>query len=222
PCITFLRQILQSKECQKQDWAWHKMRGCKDFQYCNDYAGWMEQYKTVFTWAATEALQIHTTDDILHKIVRILVTYADRIPPAVGPIPSPFYILNSHVVSLDHNAITTRLATPEERAESQAIRENGGAGRAILAFYFIDDPFDTKSWSYLRPLKIDLTDPLVPGYRHFDGWKSVLAGVVNGTISALDFDQNFGYQSSNANVEEVHEEVHADGKAEERTAFLSD
>ncbi|KAJ3774571.1 hypothetical protein FB446DRAFT_468456 [Lentinula raphanica] len=27
-----------SKECQKADWAGHKMRGCKDFQYSNDSA----------------------------------------------------------------------------------------------------------------------------------------------------------------------------------------
>ncbi|KAJ3827555.1 hypothetical protein F5878DRAFT_707275 [Lentinula raphanica] len=209
-----------SKECQKADWAGHKLRGCRDFQYCNDYTGWMEQYKTVFTWAATEALQIHTTDNILHKVLRIIVTYADQIPAPLGPIPSPFYILSSKVIPLDGDQITAMLATPEERAESRAIRANGGAGRAILAIYFVDDPLDPKSTSMMKPLKIDLTDPLVPGYRHFDGWKSVLAGVVNGTISALDFGQNVGYQSSNANVQEVHEEVHADGKAEEQDALL--
>ncbi|KAJ3966865.1 hypothetical protein EV361DRAFT_872061 [Lentinula raphanica] len=88
----------------------------------------------------------------------------------------------------------------------QTIRANGGAGRAILAIYFVDDPLDPKSTSFMKPLKIDFTDPLVLGYRHFDGWKSVLAGVVNGTISSLDIGQNFGYQSSNANIEEVHKE----------------
>ncbi|KAJ3842730.1 hypothetical protein EV361DRAFT_924657 [Lentinula raphanica] len=206
-----------SKECQKADWTGHKRRGCRDFQYWNDYTGWMEQYRTIFTWAATEALRIHTTDDILHNILQIFATYSDRIPAPVGPIPSPFYILSSQVIPLDADPLTAMIATPKEREESRAIRANGGAGRAILSFQFIEDPLNlAKSTSFMRPFKIDFEDPLIPGYRHFDGWRSVLAGVVNGTISVLDIDRSIGYQSSNANVEQLHE----DAKAEEEELAL--
>ncbi|KAJ3827554.1 hypothetical protein F5880DRAFT_1193864 [Lentinula raphanica] len=199
-----------SKECQKADWKGHKMRGCKDFQYANDYRGWMEQYKAIFTWAATEALRIHTTDDILYNVLKLILTYSDRIPASRGPIPSPFYILSCQVIPLDGDMITSLLATSTDRVESRVIRAIGGAGRAIVAFQFIENPLDPRGANYMKSLKIDLKDPLIPGYKHFDGWRSVLTGMVNGTISALDIGRSIGYQSSNANTEEVHEEVHAD------------
>ncbi|KAJ3710792.1 hypothetical protein C8R42DRAFT_729016 [Lentinula raphanica] len=184
------------------------------------YAGKkMKQYKAIFTWAATEALRIHTTDDILYNVLKLILTYSDRIPASRGPIPSPFYILSCQVIPLDGDMITSLLATSTDRVESRVIRAIGGAGRAIVAFQFIENPLDPRGANYMKSLKIDLKDPLIPGYKHFDGWRSVLTGVVNGTISALDIGRSIGYQSSNANTE-VHEEVHADGKDEEEAALL--
>ncbi|KAJ3899469.1 hypothetical protein F5879DRAFT_810831 [Lentinula edodes] len=191
-----------SKDCQKEDWSEHKKKGCKDYQLVNDYSGWMEEYRGIFSWAAAEALRIHTSDDILHNVLQITATYADRVPAFLGPVPSSFYIISSRVVPLDSDSISAMLASPRDREESRQIRANGGVGRAIFSFQFLEDPFSAKTTAIFKPFKIDFNDPPTLGYAHTIDWNSLLLGTVNGKISVADLSRRIESQPTPTEHEE--------------------
>ncbi|EDR12203.1 uncharacterized protein LACBIDRAFT_323302 [Laccaria bicolor S238N-H82] len=121
PTLTHVR-IEKSKECQKSDWKLHK-QGCRTPRFV-DIGSWVKAYEWLIEWAAKEALQIHThPDKILTHCLVINVFAVERV---VGPIASPFLIVNAQVLDT-----TKETLTQENDVEaSLAIRESGGIGQA--------------------------------------------------------------------------------------------
>ncbi|KIK57168.1 hypothetical protein GYMLUDRAFT_263235 [Collybiopsis luxurians FD-317 M1] len=183
-----------SKECQKQHWSEHK-QNCRKYQVVVNYYGWMMEYDWLLRWVATEALRAHTTDGILHNIIEIYLTYSDKAPSHLGPLPSPFYIVLSQVTPISSSRggmEFSNIATPKALQESREIRAGGGLGRAFFVFNFIEDFFSKPMNvnTLCRPWTIDLTNPPNPGYKYSFEWKGLFAGIVNGKISLDDLGRN--------------------------------
>ncbi|KAF9059572.1 hypothetical protein BDP27DRAFT_1371341 [Rhodocollybia butyracea] len=191
-----------SKDCQKEDWNKHKKR-CNQFQPVTNTSGWLGEYEDIFRWAAAEAFRIHTTDNILHNVLEITATYADRLPRSRQP-PSPFYIVGARVIPLDSKSPAVLSANPVDLEKSREIRAQGGVGRAILAFRFTE--FEGNMAGIMKPFWIDFTDPPIPGFTHSIDWKSLMKGIVNGQISLADINQSIGSEPTTQSEEELGEE----------------
>ncbi|KIK03931.1 hypothetical protein K443DRAFT_42613, partial [Laccaria amethystina LaAM-08-1] len=121
-----LFRIEKSKECQKSDWKLHK-KGCRAPRFV-DIGSWVKAYEWLVEWAAKEALQIHTDPDKL--LTHCLVINVFAVERVVGPIASPFIIVNAQVSN------TTLSITENEIKASLAIRENGGIGQALVVIQY--------------------------------------------------------------------------------------
>jgi len=195
-CARCKRVRYCSKECQTTDWREHK-QGCKQFEVVADYRGWLNEYDGVLRWAATEALRVNTTDDILSKGLEIVMTYADRVPVSFGTIPSPFYIMAAQIISLNSESLP-HWNDLSDLHQSLGIRLEGGGARAHFIFRFLEDPFhrgiNSKTIAMGRSHKIDLTEQRISRYTYSVDWEKFLMGVVNGKISVADLSRRVELQ----------------------------
>ena len=140
----------------------------------------IQAYEWLLEWAAKEALQIHThPDKILTHCLVINVFAVERV---VGPIASPFMIVNAQVLNskealVDNNGVEASLA----------IRESGGIGQAQVLIQY----HTLGGRMVLRPERLELRDrPLskseLEGYEHFERWEDVLKGIGNGTMMSSE------------------------------------
>lgn len=168
-----------SKECQKSDWKLHK-QGCRTPRFV-DIGSWVKAYEWLIEWAAREALQIHThPDKILTHCLVINVFAVERV---VGPIASPFLIVNAQVL----NTTKETLTTGNDVEASLAIRESGGIGQAQVVIQY----HSLGGSMLLRPERLAFRDrPLskseLEEYEHFERWEEVLKGIGNGTMMSSE------------------------------------
>ena len=192
-------RIEKSKECQKSDWKLHK-KGCRTPRFV-DIGSWVkvgsyfdlqshhssdlvslniQAYGWLLEWAAKEALQIHThPDNILTHCLVINVFAVERV---VGPLASPFIIVNAQVSNMKNGLITDH-----EKVASLTIRQSGGIGQALVMIQY----HMLGGHVMMRPERLDFRDrPLLKseleGYEHFERWEEVLKGIANGTMMSSE------------------------------------
>jgi hypothetical protein len=134
------------------------------------------------------------------------MTYANRVPVSFSKIPSPFYIMAAQVISLRSETFRD-LTGLVDLQKSLEIRLNQGSGRAHFIFQFLEDPFhrgiNSKTITFGRYHKINLTGPQIPGYTYSIDWQKFLMGVVNGKISVVDLGCRVELQLSAEDEEDV-------------------
>ena len=141
----------------------------------------MQAYKWLLKWAATESLQIHTQSKIHTHCLVVNVLAVERV---VGPVPSPFIIMNAHV-SETKTVLPGPQSSENDTRTSERIREEGGVGQAmvVLQCHMING----QGVCMVERFEIWEREERKEGaYEHFGGWEGLLKGVANGTIGLAD------------------------------------
>jgi len=199
-----------SKDCQRQDWPYHKTI-CRNPSLL-DVGGWKEHYAWLFKWAAMEAFEVHTDDwKILSNVMFVVVIRGDDLP---GPMRRPFVIQSARIMRSIDVMKTSHLdgdTFSSNMDKSLEIRQNGGMGQALVVFMCLPranchtDPTVYTLETY--PL---YDKPLRSGYTHMAQWEAVLKGVANGDISISDISHMIGPSQSDAGaVEELDSKLEA-------------
>ncbi|KIJ92111.1 hypothetical protein K443DRAFT_685465 [Laccaria amethystina LaAM-08-1] len=135
-------------------------------------------YKWLLKWAAAESLQIHTQSKIHTHCLVINLLAVERV---VGPIPSPFIIIDAHV-SETKTVLPDARTSENDTRTSERIREEGGVGQAmvVLQCHMVNGQV------VCMVERFEIWERKEGVYEHFGGWEGVLKGVANGTIGLAD------------------------------------